>query len=108
MGGPIHRPRFWPQKAKFPNKPNPTIGQSPATTEVTTEVATGAKDCLPHTRAVTVRFSKYRKRANGARRARSDRSRDRQRALAGPTSVKHPPASIALTNWKRCASVETS
>jgi hypothetical protein len=26
---PIHRTHFWPQKARVPNEPNPTIGQSP-------------------------------------------------------------------------------
>src|SRR5271155_102259 len=30
MGGPIHRTRFRPKKAGFPNEPNPTIGQLPA------------------------------------------------------------------------------
>jgi hypothetical protein len=56
MEGPIPRTRFCSPKAHVPNEPNPTIGQSPATTELTAQLAAVARLSID-THAVTVRFA---------------------------------------------------
>src|ERR1700693_2996147 len=58
--GPSIGRAFFPTRPKFQTNLIPQSDSRP-TSEVTTEVATGGQNCLPHTHAVTVR-----PRANGA------------------------------------------
>src|SRR5580700_3547162 len=104
-GAPVPWMRFWLQEPKYPNEPNPTIGQS----SEKTEARPAARIVYPQlTHAVTVRFSTTeRLLANGVFFGPgSDQSRDRRERPSrarSPRSVKHSPRSPRCCRFRTAA-----